>query len=224
MTDYYQLLGVTPQADAETIQKAATTLSVNLSKRVSSASSMEKRHEAEKALHAVHEAKTVLLDARKRLEYDRSLPGGGPSQPEERQEKRRPCPYCSELILETAKKCRYCNEWVEHPPTKAPSTPLTQPAPVVQTAPVSPPAPVTRSEMIVHSDAGGQKSPVAAFLWTLFFGPLGMFYISQKAGWGWTIVGFLLLVGSGGTLTGAIWVISFIAAPFIVRGQREHLI
>ena len=27
--------------------------------------------------------------------------------------KSRPCPYCGETILEIAKKCRFCNEWID---------------------------------------------------------------------------------------------------------------
>lgn len=29
---------------------------------------------------------------------------------------RRPCPYCGEMIVVGAKKCRYCDEWLEKPP------------------------------------------------------------------------------------------------------------
>ena len=34
----------------------------------------------------------------------------------ETQETTQPCPYCGEQIKVGAKKCRYCNEWLEEPP------------------------------------------------------------------------------------------------------------
>lgn len=54
---------------------------------------------------------------------------------------RRKCPYCGEEIAATAKKCRFCGEWLEKPqqPAQRPAQP--QPAPQIQPQPVQPQQP-----------------------------------------------------------------------------------
>ena len=55
---------------------------------------------------------------------------------------RRKCPYCGEEIAATAKKCRFCGEWLEKPqqPVQRPAQP--QPAPLpIQPQPVQPQQP-----------------------------------------------------------------------------------
>ena len=54
---------------------------------------------------------------------------------------RRKCPYCGEEIAATAKKCRFCGEWLEKPqqPVQRPAQP--QPAPQIQPQPVQPQQP-----------------------------------------------------------------------------------
>ena len=55
---------------------------------------------------------------------------------------RRKCPYCGEEIAATAKKCRFCGEWLEKPqqPVQRPAQPQPQPQPI-QPQPVQPQQP-----------------------------------------------------------------------------------
>ena len=55
---------------------------------------------------------------------------------------RRKCPYCGEEIAATAKKCRFCGEWLEKPqqPVQRPAQPQPAPQPV-QPQPVQPQQP-----------------------------------------------------------------------------------
>ena len=55
---------------------------------------------------------------------------------------RRKCPYCGEEIAATAKKCRFCGEWLEKPqqPVQRPAQPQPAPQPI-QPQPVQPQQP-----------------------------------------------------------------------------------
>ena len=60
---------------------------------------------------------------------------------------RRKCPYCGEEIAATAKKCRFCGEWLEKPQQPAQAAPRPQPQPQPQPQPPTPaPAPAPEVE------------------------------------------------------------------------------
>jgi hypothetical protein len=119
----YEVIGVAPDADEDTIRKAVGAQSSQWSKRVSMAATIEKRHEAERMMQVIQEARRALLDRAARSAYDQGLVEVSAQAIEEsaafaaahaeEAAARMPCPYCLELILVGAKKCRWCNEWLE---------------------------------------------------------------------------------------------------------------
>ena len=54
----------------------------------------------------------ILDDIDPYSDLDDGTPYGvsGPAEPEESEERRRPCPMCGEMILASAAKCRFCGE------------------------------------------------------------------------------------------------------------------
>jgi curved DNA-binding protein CbpA len=131
--NFYDMLDVPPDADHETLKRAIAHQSAQWSKRVSMAASVEKRREAEDALQRIGEARQTLLDDVARRAYDRSLqaahsPGfpmsAGANRPDTSSSanaKRRPCPVCGEEIALEAKKCRFCNEWLDDAAATSPA-------------------------------------------------------------------------------------------------------
>jgi hypothetical protein len=141
----YEVLEVAPDVDDETLRHAITHQSAIWSERIPMAVSVQKRHEAENMLHRLAEAKHLLLDPDRRRAYNNSLDATNeasvpmelrpvPTEPLSNLPPRRratdeahavdrgPCPYCGELVLRSAKKCRWCNEWLE----EQGSAPVTQ--------------------------------------------------------------------------------------------------
>jgi hypothetical protein len=73
---HYALLNVEPEADEATIRQAIARQSAIWSKRASGATTVEKRHEAERQLGLIAAARQVLLDAERRRAYDASIQSG----------------------------------------------------------------------------------------------------------------------------------------------------
>jgi hypothetical protein len=130
----YEVLEVSKDVDDETLRRAIAHQSAIWSKRIPMAISVQKRHEAENMLHRLAEAKHLLLDPERRQAYNSSLEAvteaavpmelrqasaATPQGPRRRMSDatpfadRQPCPYCGEQVLLSAKKCRWCNEWLE---------------------------------------------------------------------------------------------------------------
>jgi len=71
-TDYYEILGIGPGSDAETIRNAINSLIRNLQVGFS-ARDKKSREEADKKLQVLLEARRILLDQEKRQEYDKTI-------------------------------------------------------------------------------------------------------------------------------------------------------
>jgi hypothetical protein len=71
--NHYDHLSLDSDADEATIRQAITWQSATWSKRASSASALDKRHEAERQLRLIQEARQVLLDPDRRRAYDATL-------------------------------------------------------------------------------------------------------------------------------------------------------
>jgi hypothetical protein len=225
---YYDLLGVPADADEETLQKVIAQQAAQWSKRSSNAASMESRHQAELKLQAIQEARQVLLKPEKRAEYDQSLPslkassagskGSGPLEPEDRM----PCPYCLESIHRNAKKCRWCNEWLDPSAKKDAPTPAPQRAPSVELTPPPPPPPAPKPAavvpvvaepvrapqverplpitpaVLVGAPTRKRKSRGGAAVLAFLGGPFGLFYVGAGHGWGAVMLWFFFCVISSG--------------------------
>lgn len=108
---------------------------------------------------------------------------------------RMPCPMCGELILESAAKCRFCNEYLDGRPLQSVSqTPIvTQP----------PPSPSVNVQVVQQVRVGHYKrwSRLVAMLLSLFIPGLGQIYKGQPInGIVWfmvTAVGYLALILPG---------------------------
>lgn len=72
MVNYYRNLELSPTAKEDEIRKAINRDLRNWSKRTNDAR-LERRQEAERMVKLLEEAETILLDATKRVEYDRQL-------------------------------------------------------------------------------------------------------------------------------------------------------
>ena len=218
---YYDLLGVSPEADEEVLQKVISQQAAQWSKRSSNAASVESRHQAERTLQAIQEARQVLLKPERRAEYDRSLPApaaAGPSQQEAAvptAEERQPCPFCLESIHPNAKKCRWCNEWLDgSAQPKAPPKSVTPPAPqpaatapvAVRSQPTAPIAPPPVQAAAIPLPIEARKSRSSAAVLGFFFGPFGLFYISAGQGWGALILWVILCAISAGALGVLGWI------------------
>jgi hypothetical protein len=123
MDDLYRLLECAPDADVETLRAAAARQAALWSRRGSTAASVDARHHAERIAAAIHRAKETLLDTERRAVYDQTpraaLPGAGPRPPEDQ----RSCPHCREPIRTDARKCRWCNEWLDGHQPVVPAAP-----------------------------------------------------------------------------------------------------
>lgn len=116
MTNYYHLLSLAPSATLAELQAAITTQSALWSKRASSAVSLERKHEAERVLASLGEARRVLLNPIARRAYDDTLTSTfelPATHKAETSSDGMHCPYCLEEIRPGAKKCRWCGEWLE---------------------------------------------------------------------------------------------------------------
>jgi hypothetical protein len=220
--NYYEMLGVAPNVDAETLQKAITQQSAQWSKRASNAATTESRHQAERKLQAIQDARQVLLKVERRAEYDQSLPSLAPAPPQV--EDRIPCPYCLESILRHAKKCRWCNEWLDGTGNKA-QVPPSEPTVVVdvvdaQIVEVSAsdmtvvPVNVASDDVMAAPDTwtptittAPRRSRTVAFLLGLLFGPLGLFYAGAGHGWAAIFLWGVLAAVSGGALGVVVWLL-----------------
>jgi curved DNA-binding protein CbpA len=79
--DYYALLKVPRDAPPEDIQDALRQANMKWSRRANNAPRAADRHEAERQVELVSEAKTVLTDPVRRAQYDVSIGIGGPVAP-----------------------------------------------------------------------------------------------------------------------------------------------
>ena len=114
---------------------------------------------------------------------------------------RRKCPYCGEEIAATAKKCRFCGEWLEKPQQPAQAAPQPQPQPQPPT-PTPAPAP--------EVEAGSKpKGFFETYLVDCFLKPYADFsgYTSRKEFW---LCYVAMLVASIG-LTGLVLLLMAVA-------------
>ena len=70
--DLYQLIGVSPTASPEEIEKAVRTRRRKV-RRQTGSPQLDKRQQAEQIMHQLTEAQKILLDPRSRADYDRRL-------------------------------------------------------------------------------------------------------------------------------------------------------
>jgi hypothetical protein len=87
-----------------------------------------------------------------------------------------PCPLCGEEIIETAVKCRHCNEFLDGRPREQPQYQAQpQQAIVMQAAPVN-----VNVQQVTNVGHGGKRwSPVVAMLLSLLIPGLGQLYKGQ---------------------------------------------
>ena len=116
---------------------------------------------------------------------------------------RRKCPYCGEEIAATAKKCRFCGEWLEKPQQPAQAAPQPQPQPPTP-APAPAPAPAPEVE-----DGPKPKGFFETYLVDCFLKPYADFsgYTSRKEFW---LCYVAMLVASIG-LTGVVLLLMAVA-------------
>jgi DnaJ-class molecular chaperone len=73
MDDLYSTLNISPTAPEEEIRAALHREMRTWTQRESNASALEKRQEAERMIKLIDEAETILLDGKKRSDYDKRL-------------------------------------------------------------------------------------------------------------------------------------------------------